>query len=445
MTTLALLVGTNPLPTYVVLKYLLEKYINADQQPPRIVLVGTEGVNRVMERLQERINTNFKDYFVKYGYDNSKIKNPEDFKKLNLDQKLDYLSSDINRELGRLPALTHLDFTPGRKTMSAYAVHKALGITDVGVSLSYLDAGKNILRFHNSKENDEENLPSKVSITLEDLFLLHGYRLEKSLPENDTPPEEIIDLSAEIYNIAAPAGENNEFKKYQDWLLFEGLLRGPLNRIAKRATLWPDGDAFKEMGRFIQQYFIQPAKREAEKPTWSDLIEEEKVNFLGILRKDWLTWVVYRELLALKQITGEITSLQVKTLARRVDINDPYRDRTEPFDIAVLQGYRLTLIHCLPRGFGFDSGEPDLIGDLAELKAAAFENLHRSRQWGGDEARFILVTLLPYRETQKLTEDLQYIVSGDVETKANFCILGLGDLQTTQKLQTSLRKFLLGS
>ncbi len=447
MPVLAFLVGTNPLPTYVVIKYLLEKeYKDKNQPPPRIVLIGSEGVKGEMERLQERINTGFSEYFAKHNY---KIKNPQDFIKLDLRQNLTALSTEIRKELSRLSGLVHLDFTPGRKTMSAFAVHEALKLQ--GVNLSYLDAGENTLRFYKSETNDVVGFPNVVSISFEDLFLLHGYRLQSATGENSEPAPGINALAAEIYKLAAcdPATEEGQdFKIYQTWFN-ENFPYDPDNEISEDIIPWPGGEAFLNLKRVIREHFIPADRREAQNLRWADLVNEkdERKQVAGVLRQDWLTWTVYRELQAIKNSSNKITSLQAKAEAQPAPLGHDYsyRLRNELFDIAVLQGYRLTLIRCLPLGFGL-TAEPKNIASMiawSELKAAAFENLHRSRQWGGGEARFMLVTLLPSVEARNLENDLHYYVSGDGEATNNFRILGLGDIQTTEKLQKSLRNFLL--
>ncbi len=162
---LILLVGTNPLPNYVVAKY----FITNNLQLKKIWLIYSEKTSEVAERLGLLIGERGIDEFS-CPCELTQLSDIGCAKKIS-DEVTEHILDKI-----KPPEKLHLNYTGGTKMMGVH-VHRTIReykeLTESAKSYSYLDA-----RDHTLKD-DEKNIISgylrkEITITPEHLLRLHG-------------------------------------------------------------------------------------------------------------------------------------------------------------------------------------------------------------------------------------------------------------------------------
>ncbi len=190
-TNLMLLIGTNPLPNYVVAKYFLEN--NPCLQ--RIWLVHSEktkyqagtGVqaNNLEKVLEEQYKATKKELFPLGKVALSAVSNAQ------------LICQNINVKLiSQLSpgASVHLNYTGGTKVMGIH-VYQAIKQEDkkhLSRTYSYLD-GRNFQIVDDNGATIADDLRGKISIDFEALIKLHGFiRINEESNVNFTPAIEVF-------------------------------------------------------------------------------------------------------------------------------------------------------------------------------------------------------------------------------------------------------------
>jgi hypothetical protein len=154
--TLALLVGSNPLPNYLAAATL---------RSPSIFLLHSPDTERIAQRLAQTIRESF-------GSNVSLrcIQNPTD-------------ARQVQQAWGGLPPNTHLNYTGGTKIMSAHALASFLRSGGVASNASYVDDG--VLLFDDGHQAPLETDKLNVPTVLE----LHDVEQAPSTPCADEPSD----------------------------------------------------------------------------------------------------------------------------------------------------------------------------------------------------------------------------------------------------------------
>lgn len=110
--------------------------------------------------------------------------------------------------------------------------------------------------------------------------------------------------------------------------------------------------------------------------------------------------------------------------------------KTFELDVILLNGYQVCGISCATT-----QGGREWKGSEAECKKKGFEVLHRVKQIGGDEAKAVLLVLLPGEKTEEIEKDLK-LISGSSEDK--FKVIGYSTVRCEDSLWEALKEHIWG-
>jgi len=165
---LVLMVGTNPLPNYVVGSYLKENY-------DKFVLIYSEKNENInqsstadyADKLKEHLNldnSNCDTYCDTFSLSN--VSNPSDIRD-DLGIILEKFPKDNINEV-------HLNYTGGTKTMAVHVYNFLKENFNGKFNASYLDARSHKLIYDNG-ERKSVNLKDKIKIDIDTLLSIHLY------------------------------------------------------------------------------------------------------------------------------------------------------------------------------------------------------------------------------------------------------------------------------
>jgi len=413
---LVLIVGTNPLPNYVVGSCLKENY-------DKFVLIYSEKDERInqsstadyAEKLKERLNLNNCTLLPLRNVSNpSTIRNDleEKFPKDNIDE-------------------VHLNYTGGTKTM-VVNVYNFLKETFIDkFNASYIDARTHELIYDNN-EKAGVNLKDKIKIDIDTLLSIHLYDLDDrnnfKIDIYDKFKDSFDNISKEIEN----AIKNDKGNYFVEWL------SDPFRKIFKDDDKFIEkASKFKEHIEHINnsnQSLIDKFNNKTNQFIWDILnafpenkrindgqklwIPEDNITNNGFSNRiedtvkfldgRWLEWYVYNEIRneLVKEGLQEEKHFGISLKAQKG--NSPNFE----LDIFIINGYQLA-------GVSITTLDKKL-----ECKLKGFEVIHRVRQIGGDESKAILITGMKSSKKDDLQKDLSF-VTGTAEDK--IVVFGLDD------------------
>jgi len=399
--TLILLVGTNPLPNFVVGEYYKNEY-------DKLILICSEkttkqgGTKKFADRLRELLG---------FDLSNSQIISIEDVgdpKKIR-----EALKENLKLENG-----FHLNYTGGTKAMAVH-VYNFLD-KEVGKKLqkaTYLDGRKfKIVDYDENEEKtkmeplNEEDLRDRIRIDIRTLLKLHHYDDDNKIKFETWSDCKFKDTLKIIEEEVIKKGRLDEFLDWCDnpfRIIFKDD-RGDFfnkvenfrrhiekNKVVKSIRnfqndtpdyIWKILDSFPE--KLIQNRDIyRPEKKESNKQFKKRIIHSVKF-FDG----KWLEWYVYdkiREQLKEKGI-GEGTQFGISLKASKIG------SRPFELDIFIIRGYQL---------FGISITTSR---DKHICKSKGFEVIHRVEQIGGMESKAIVIYARDKNEAEELQKDLSF-------------------------------------
>lgn len=426
---LVLLIGTNPLPNYVVAKHLLSKngvidtiwlVYSADREG---IQSGTKDFADNLKAVisKEHSQINFEECSL------SDVGNAQTIRNEIKDKLLNHLKNGSN---------IHLNYTGGTKVMSVHVYNSLQEAEGLGNKIfSYLDARNFNLRYDSGEISDD--LREEVSVSLDKLIELHGYQ-KKTQTESYAWKDSLQKLSEFI--------NNNNLKDFLAWK--NGVIR----------KLYYD-----ENGKFIES--VQQARENLSK--YTDLFnnhpfKEKALSLLKTFRNDFS--ILDRSEQSLWVPDNSVTARQYKSRVEpsvrnfldgkwlenhvhrvlKEKINKEFKDKVIPIennwvlirkgdnnkdfeiDVIIINGYQVCGISCTT-----DEREP-------LCKGKGFEVVHRVNQIGGEEAKAVLVTCLTkkYKEkvrgeeitidqVKRVQDDLRYETGGGEK----LIVLGIEDLK----------------
>jgi len=439
---LVLMVGTNPLPNYVVGSYLKKK--NYD----KFVLIYSEKNENInqsstadyADKLKEHLNldnSNCDTYCDTFSLSN--VSNPSDIRD-DLGIILEKFPKDNINEV-------HLNYTGGTKTMAVHVYNFLKESFAKKFNASYLDARSHKLIYDNG-EKESVKLKDKIKIDIDTLLSIHLYKKNK-LETNDTYTYKqkfganFDSISEKIKN-AIKGGKGKDFVK---WLkdpfrkIFKGdedLLKKPdkfkkhiqelnsnnsslideFNKLLEQTKKFEEHiqklngsnqspiDRFNESPQFIWDIlnaFPEDKRINDEKNLWipddnisNKAFSERIKDTVEFLDGKWLEWYVYNEIISKLQEKGlqEGKHFGISLEAKKENSS---RSPNFELDIFIINGYQLV---------GISITTSDKQGDC---KLKGFEVIHRVRQIGGDESKAILITGMEPSKKDALQEDLSFM------------------------------------
>ncbi|MCR6546875.1 hypothetical protein [Dehalobacterium formicoaceticum] len=418
---LVLLVGTNPLPNYVVSKY----FQNQNKKLRRIWLVHSEEERNINQRGTKHLAENIRqailgewDEAISINY--VSLSNIASAERIERDIK-EYLSPAVLTSTTGL----HLNYTGGTKAMAVHVYRSLEELWDRKCSFSYLNA-RNFCIHVDQEGVITEDLRDEVKLSLEGLTKLHGCEKSKEdknkreWPEADAALEDMVN--------------KGEISNYLDWV--ENTLKYIYFDTGKK----PNN---------LREHMINFQKLERWEEVNNDVVNAPEYikNILrGIPREyspindDGSVWIPSADVTKIEvkrraddpidgYLAGKWLEKYVANVIKRnieqEDLNWPTEmnwyiknheshDKKFELDVIFMNGYQVCCISCTTaRAEGICKGK-------------GFEVLLRVEQIGGEEGKPVLVTCLEQSKVQKVESDLEKIRgSGD----RKLLVLGREDLQ----------------
>lgn len=419
-TDLILLVGSNPLPNYVVAKFFLSKN---DKLENIWLLCSKDTKKPYAESIKAVLSHEFKSKSV--HIEPHELPNTSEADLIFRDIKKFFGNRLSNKEV-------HLNYTGGTKAMAVHAYRSMeVGIKEKWIkifSASYLDARDFRLLFDRKIDKDdyEENyscysntgdLRKLITLDLKNLFGLHNteiigqtkkYLHELELHELDNIMQNFAKL-ADVNKISDFIRWKNLVNRLPNKKYSDGELESVINEQLTFFTKNNNPELFALLASFPEKDRLADAEGNwlyyNFKISGKSKSSPNLRNFLdGLWLEAYVYWVLE------KKIFEE--GIKVIKIATNYDLKTKDGKGSEKFemDILVINGYQICGISCAT-------------GD--GLKAKGFEVILRSKQLGGDEAKSVLVTLLDPKEKLKLENDLKATLNIGSD---RFMLLGIDDL-----------------
>lgn len=391
-TDLVLLVGTNPLPNYVVGKYFSMNNRNLK----RILLIYSEKTE-LSKSSTKQYADDIRAVLAKKLDRNIEIKKEA----ISDVSSSIIISSEIRNILspdnfGYEVEKIHLNYTGGTKAMSVHVYRELEEMWKYRFSASYLNARDFKIKFDNNQEYySTEDLRETIDISWDDLFHLHnckifnkgGYFYTLNSEEKEKITNNIVNLInkgkiMELKEWIQKFKSLNDKKKYN---------KISLDLINKEMEVY-NNKRNKELFSLLAS-FPKDCRPVDEDGNWVyDNILTRRAfneNLIKFLDGKWLDSYVYQIIKTKKPESEPYISCELKT---REDAE------SKPFEVDIIlkNGYQICGISC-----------GTTVSDKSRMKNKGFEVILRSRQIGGEEARAILVTLLDKINLFKFERDLK--------------------------------------
>ncbi len=374
--TLILLVGSNPLPNYLVACAL---------RPGRIALVYTDETKEAKDRLRRELTRTLGNGVA--------LDEPfvEDATCATTVRRI--LDPLMHSDGGR-PVL--LNYTGGTKVMAAHARMAFSSSGGRPEHASYLDEGgidrQARLRFDDGNSMPLADYP-EIPLTLAPLLALHGIthkaREAKSpAPTIDDAREILRKVLADVPLAAALYRERERLEEFRDP---NKVTSDPFRAERYGLTL--------SLPEFPTNDQISQLNNANEKRSWF----KQWYSFIG---GEWLE----------EWLGAQIRALELAPVPEiTVGVNAYRGEREAPLevDVAVIRGHRSYFVSCTT-----DTGKPI-------CKSKLFEVAVRSRQLGGDLARAALVCLADDRTASALQADVDDVWGASNTTR----VFGLSDVR----------------
>ena len=438
-TDLILLIGTNPLPNYVVASHFLN--VNPNLERVWLIysetnhLIGQQGTKNVADNLT-RVLTN------KYQNQQEPWIHGVPIKHAGL---TDQIQADVDRYILRhLPqkAKVHLNYTGGTKAMAVH-VYRALESDRRDATFSYLDARNHRLVQDDVQYPITEDLRQEVTISLSDLVTIHD--LSESPNKKSKPGEQVMEMLSDEQQRALFSGlisltnfsytetgkkksQRNGLDLYRKWvetppgndpwddaIKDKSVIPDTKTRIEREIAENPHGAALQTL---LNLSVVDPAITKDVQPLINTISNPEQ--WKSFINGFWLEAYVFQ---VISQSLVHKPALRDKVQMRMNLYATKTGSKPLELDILVIYGYQICNISCS-------------ISGTTRLKNRAFEAIHRAHQLGGDEAKSVLVTCLD--DTKEFSDDLGFI-SGSLGSE--LLVLGRRDLPADRlwsKLETHI-------
>ncbi len=352
--TLVLLIGKNPLPNYIVGKYMkdFEKFDN-------LVLIHSEenknikqhGTKKFAESIEKALN-----YKSSHLVSLTNVGNAVEIRK------------DLLNKFPSISGKIHLNYTGGTKTMVIQAYKYLSEKYKSNFNASYLDTrSKKIIYDDGTQAPKKGILGEKVHINIKTLMDLHQYELIDYRDSYDSKFEKCLDLLETL-----PVSEYRElFKKIS---LFK-------KHISKMSVI----DALNKINDNQFKNLILSF----------EFFNKNKNKIIGSIPFDFRNGIFFEQLIFRKLIR----EINARKLGSYTDAGlnlkgkNPSGQEFE-LDIVVIKGYILSGISIT------------IYDDIKKTKMKGFEILRRTRQIGGIESKSIIISLITKERAERLQKDL---------------------------------------
>ncbi|ERT08380.1 hypothetical protein M595_1649 [Lyngbya aestuarii BL J] len=426
---LFLLIGENPLPNYVAAKTLL-------RQGGKPYFVYTTHTQKAVERLQEVLEVPEEQrQKLTVALENYESNAHE------IRQRIHNKITEIREEESKQPEpklRLGLNYTGGTKAMAVHSYRAFLELKDLEpVVFSYLDSRTMQMMFDNPIP--PVSVKNKASISLKQLFQLHGLSLSKD-PKTEVVYPELVSVLIKTENLKAWKSWCRKVLQVQGKVQTEiATIKDGNDKEVKIVHLsnWKKKNELKsmfldikELPEEIKNILINYGITEdINKLSINLLIDQQTIPKPSDNAKypeeicKWLEgiWLEDFVLQTIKQIQQEDESI-IDEFGMSFNFPPKANIAEFEFDVAFLRGYQLFALSCTT----------DDTPGLCKLKL--FEAYRRAKQMGGDEARVALVCCS--NNPSKIRNDFLAKIK-DEKVK----VFGSQDLpELGQKLQTWIKE-----
>lgn len=410
---LILNVGSNPLPNYVVAKFLLDENREGIQPMPipnQFIFLHSSKTEKYAKKIRG---------MLKLSSNSVKL--------LNLgknERNSEYITKSIQSILAGLQekepiTSVHLNYTGGTKPMAVHsfqAVNTFAQEKCMKAIFSDLDHSNFtiVLDQGNYRFPTSENLRDYVKLTIKEMFEMHLMDWKKS-------------DSATIFK------NPNDFYKFIEIGFKENLnrlqpnygvhyIKKDLDDKRKRFDKKDYKDQFENN---IYKYLSPFLKR------FDEYSQNEFKELIEWLHGKWLEEYVY---LTIEQISDQLklTEVQMSVYAK-------YNNRDCEIDVVVMKGYQLYVFSCTTSK------------ELSRIKNKAFEAMYRAEQLGGGHANVIVITTIrekkkqsrqPHQKLYSLEDIKNDLSSFDATENKKVELIGLETIKHPDFLKEELEKIL---
>lgn len=422
---LVLLIGTNPLPNFVVAEYFLNKNKNIE----KIWLVHSEenknyfqaGTLEFAKNLEKIIKARWEGKHKSLQFPLEKIS-------LSDVSNASKITTDIENMITGLKKNEsfHFNYTGGTKSMSTHSYWDLNMVKDLKKSFSYLDGRNFRLILDEPDEVIAGDLRKEVNITFKELIELHGF--ERRNKDGKNPFADTLEIFINLI-------ENNKLDDFYDEnvgydrKLFEndkGKLvekEGQLKKNKEQIDKFKPNKVFQSIINSMPEEYHLFDNNGAYR--WGLSISEFKKTYYKTLKYIDGGWL---EDYIAKILEDEFCNNTGITFNTNWEIKKPgWPDKAcFELDVIMVNGYQLTGISCTTADKKY----------LCKIKG--FEIIHRTKQIGGDEAKAVLITFMDNDTRDAVQEELLYDTG---VTHGNICVLGKNDLKK-DKLIKKINKFI---
>lgn len=405
---LVLLVGTNPLPNFVVADYFLKEI----KSLRHIWLVHSEktsdqaGTKEQAERLERAIKKRFKTHECLH-FQLEKVAISDVGVAQSIRNAVKNRIKDINGDI-------HLNYTGGTKTMSTHVYSSLEQLFHDTFTSSYLDA--RTCRLASDDGNIlAKDLRKKTSVDFIEMITLHGFE------RKNKPSDFVFNAALKTFQKLINEDKVSGFYEAYHRCIFEkkngDLVKKPSELDTQKINSFHPDKEFQE----IIQSMPEPYHLFNADGNYRPIDNKHFEAALKFLDGMWLEYHV----LDVIQKAGASSRIKVDQNWEIFKPEWKSRDLEFQIDVLLIDGYQLTGISCTTAS------------KKSLCKGKGFEIIHRARQIGGDEAKAVLVTRLSPDNANSLEEDLMVHTGA---TQGNILVLGEKDWKDAYLLK-KLSKF----
>lgn len=405
------LIGSNPLPAYIGVRYLLRKDREEKEKelvpvPDKIMFVYSKGTKEFYENLVNELNIP-EDKIIKCNLEENYVSGrfiKEEIKKFFVDLQK-------NSEIKSIT----LNNTGGTKPMAVYSTEclKEFGNNNNIKTLEfYINPNTDKICINlseNDKSTEDKNIP--VNLELPEIFndmdintilSLHGLNIKKNkIYEKKAVFDDynklknfvkFVTLNYEDYSLLSDLIVfNKSFKDDKFFIKIEKLINEKIDNVNFKLLLGnPDKEkeALKEiLNNFKSVFSEQKYILENININFDEFVETKKGSKIlsEFLSGGWLEQYLYKTIL---ELYGNKYKVYLSIEA--------YKDgRPCEIDVIAIKGYKMYLFSCTTDN------------DISTCKQKAFEALYRAEQLGGEHAKVILVNMLNEKILGDLKKDMK--------------------------------------
>lgn len=423
---LVLLVGTNPLPNFVVAEYFLNKNKNIE----KIWLIHSEenknyfqaGTLEFAENLEKIITDRWENKHKNLRFPLEKISLSDVSNASKITDNIDNMITKLKENKS-----FHLNYTGGTKSMSTHSYWNLDRIgDDVEKSFSYLDGRNFRLVLDYPDKEIADDLREEVNIKFEELIELHGFERKN---------EDGTNLLANTLKIFTDLIESDRLDKFYeknggyDRKLFEnnkGELaekEGHLKNNKEKIDEFTPNETFQNIiNSMPEEYRMFDHNGNYKWGLNNKEFEKTYYKTLSYIDGGWLEDYIA------KILEDEFCDKKGITFNNNWEIKKPdWPDKAYfELDVIMVNGYQLTGISCTTAK------------KKSLCKSKGFEIIHRTKQIGGDEAKAVLIAFMDEKTRDTIQKELLYDTG---VTQGNICVLGINDLKKDTLIK-KIKKFI---